>query len=366
MAFKYQGSLAESVSHLCGRGKGILAADESPGTLGKRLKNTPELSHLENVEETRRQYREILVTSETGSCFGGIILHEETLLQSTKDGKPFVEILKGKGVLPGIKVDQGLAPLGEEETVTKGLDTLEERCAKYREQGARFAKWRSALKVTGSLPSRQCIEENAEQLARYARICQEQGLVPIVEPEILITSDYDMARSREVSTQVLKEVVRRLQEHKVDMKLCLLKPQMVMPGSDCPTQAGSDEVAAATLDVFDECLPGDLAGVFFLSGGLTEEQATVNLNKINLLARERYNNAQPWKLSFSFGRALQASVLKLWKGDPSNAPACREQSLALAQANSKACEGLYQPPHPSPSTASLVETFRGHQGQQPN
>ena len=395
--------LSESVAHLCARGKGILAADESPGTLGKRLKNTPQLSHLENAEETRRQWREILLTSDTGSCFGGVILHEETLLQSTKDGKAFVECLRERGILPGVKVDQGLEPVGE-ETVTKGLDTLSERCAAYREQGARFAKWRAALKVSDVLPSRECVEQNAEQLARYAKVCQEQGLVPIVEPEILITSDYGMARSRDVSTLVLREVFKRLAAHGVDLKTCLLKPQMVMPGettspprlplslalalnpdgrpisssalglsrgprgagSESAEKASAQEVARATLDVFDECLTDDLAGVFFLSGGLTEEQATVNLNELNLAAKERYaaRGGQPWKLSFSFGRALQASVLKMWRGRPENAEACRAQSLRLAKANSSACEGEYNPPHPSPSDAgsTLVETFRGHSG----
>jgi len=362
----FEGLLAASTTALCARGKGILAADESPGTLGKRLKNTPELAHLENVEETRRSYREILVTSDTGASFSGMILHEETLKQETKaGGKRFVDCLQERGILPGIKVDTGLCPLSDaspDETQTKGLDTLAERCDVYREQGARFAKWRAALKVDQTaFPTEACIRTNANQLARYAKICQEKGLVPIVEPEILITSDYDLARSKHVATAVLAECIKELKALQVDFKHCLLKPQMVMPGSDCPTQASPEEVAAATLDVFDATLPHELAGVFFLSGGLTEEQATVNLNTINRLAQERYQGSQPWKLSFSFGRALQASILKLWGGKDENADSCRAQGAKLAKANSSACEGEYQPPHPSLlQAATLVETFRGH------
>lgn len=367
----FENLLEDSIAQLCAAGKGILAADESPGTLGKRLKNTPELSHLENVEEIRRQWREILVTSDTGPYFCGVIMHEETLLQSTEQGKLFVDCLREKKILAGIKVDQGLAPLGgtsADETSTKGLDTLEERCAKYRDQGARFAKWRAALKVTANLPSPKCVRENAEQLARYAKICQDQGLVPIVEPEILINTDYDMARSKIVSTHVLSEVVSCLKDHRVDLSKCLLKPQMVMPGTECPEpKATPSEVASATLEVFDACLPHDLAGVFFLSGGLTEEQATENLNEINRLACQRYPSPSdpfdcvPWKLSFSFGRALQASVLKLWAGRKENGDKCRDQSRALAEANFRACGGAYQGPHPSllKDRESLVETFRG-------
>merc|ERR1711977_619264 len=360
----YAALLQSSVDALCARGKGILAADESPGTLGKRLKNTKELEHLENVEETRRSYREILVTSDTGASFSGVIMHEETLRQSTSDNKPFVKCLLEKGILPGIKVDQGLEPLSNssaEETKTKGLETLAERCDSYREQGARFAKWRAALKVSETLPSQACIDTNARQLAKYAKVCQEHGLVPIVEPEILINSNYDLGRSKEVSLAVLRKVVEELKEHGVDLPTCLLKPQMVMPGSECPQQVSPEVVAETTLDVFTECLPHELAGVFFLSGGLTEEQATVNLNLINQVAQSRFEKQQPWKLSFSFGRALQASVLKLWKGSAENATKCREQSAKLAEANAKACEGLYQPPHPSLLTENtLVESFRGH------
>lgn len=364
MVLTYELELRSTVEALCAKGKGILAADESPGTLGKRLKNTQELCHLENNEEIRRKYREILVTSDTGACFSGVILHEETLKQSTKGGQSFVECLKERGILPGIKVDQGLTPLSAEspeETSTKGLETLDSRCDVYREQGARFAKWRSALKVTDTLPTPECIRTNAKQLAQYAKVCQVHGLVPIVEPEILINSDYDLERSKVVSNDVLREVVKELNQHKVSLELCLLKPQMVMPGSDCAKQVTAEDVALATIDVFDACLPHDLAGVFFLSGGLTEEQATINLNLINQIAQKKYDSKQPWKLSFSYGRALQASVLRLWKGEQDNMKVCQDQLAKVGAANSKACEGLYQGPHPSLLTEkTLVETFRGH------
>jgi fructose-bisphosphate aldolase class I len=359
----YESELESTIKALCASGKGILAADESPGTLGKRLKNTPELSHLENVEETRRRYREILCTSDTGARLSGIILHEETLLQSTCEKKLFVDCLKERGIVPGIKVDQGLAPLSEspEETSTKGLDTLGDRCDKYREQGARFAKWRSALKVTDTLPTLGCVTQNAKELAQYAKVCQLHGLVPIVEPEILINSNYDLDRSKEVATTVLSEVVKELQLKEVDLSLCLLKPQMVMPGSDSPKQVDAETIASSTMDVFQACLPQELGGIFFLSGGLTEEQATINLNIINQIAQKRYSGKQPWTLSFSFGRGLQASVLKLWKGEESNAQACQEQLAKVANANGRACEGLYQPPHPSllKEETTLVENFRG-------
>ena len=271
-----------------------------------------------------------------------------------------------------MKVDQGLEPWGGDastargETRTKGLDTLAARCEAYRAQGARFAKWRAALRASEAekLPSTEAVRANAYDLARYAKTCQNAGLVPIVEPEVLINGDYSMAYSKDVATRVLSAVFDALARENVDLRQCLLKPQMVVPGFDHRGDAPSaSAIAEATLGVFERCVPASLPGIMFLSGGQSELEATTNLNALNAMAAERGAERAPWALSFSFGRALQASVLEVWCGDASNAPEARAMAAALAAANGAAASGSFQPPHPSLlSGGTLVETFRGWGG----
>lgn len=354
-------ALSSTCQLLAAPGKGLLAADESTGTVGKRFEKVG----MENTEENRRAYRELFCTANVGDYISGAILYKETLSQRASDGRPFVECLSNQGVMPGIKVDEGLVPMdGSEagETHTRGLDTLVENCRGYVAAGARFAKWRAALKVGAGLPSENAMQTNAEQLADYAKICQACGLVPIVEPELLIDGDHSMQRFADASMATLDQVFKALSQRDVALEACLLKPQMVLPGT---TYAGGrptpEEIADATLAVLRRCVPGSVPGIMFLSGGQSEEEATVNLNALNL----RAGADKPWALSFSFGRALQASVLRLWADDSSNAPRAQRMAEALAAANSAASRGKYSGPHPSvlKSDGSLHETFRGWSGQ---
>lgn len=339
MADKYRDELIQTANAIAKRGHGILAADESTGTIGKRF----EKIKIENNEENRRAYRELLFTSpDWGNYCSGVILYEETLYQKTADGTPFVEILKQKGVIPGIKVDKGLVNIGgtHEETATQGLDGLGARCAEYYKAGARFAKWRAVLKIDPKkeCPSDLAIHENAHGLARYASICQENGLVPIVEPEVLMDGDHSLADCAAATERTLSVVVKYLHDHKILLEGSLLKPNMVTPGhssSEYKTTS-AEQIAKATVTVLQRTIPPAIPGIMFLSGGQSEEEASRNLNAMNALQTKI-----PWSLSFSYGRALQASCLDAWKGDKANVQKAQEAFLQRAKANSEAQWGKY-------------------------
>src|SRR5438045_6816929 len=299
----------ESIARkLVAPGKGILAADESSGTIEKRLKSI----NVPSTEENRRAYREILFTTAgAGEFISGVILFDETIRQKTRDGRTFVEALERQGIIPGIKVDKGAKPMADflGEKVTEGLDGLRERLAEYRKLGARFAKWRAVIAIGEKIPTRTCIDANAEALARYAALCQEGDLVPIVEPEVLMDGTHTIERYFEVTQQTLESVFHVLYEHRVGLEGMLLKPNMVLSGKDCPQQASVQEVAEATVRCLRRVVPAAVPGIVFLSGGQTDQQATEHLNAMNQFGD------LPWQLSFSYGRALQAPVLKAWKGD---------------------------------------------------
>ncbi|KAH6590355.1 hypothetical protein BASA50_009330 [Batrachochytrium salamandrivorans] len=334
---KFRKELVATANAIVAPGKGILAADESTGTIGKRFSPI----QVENVEENRRVYRELLFTagSEISQYLGGAILFEETLFQKTAAGKPFAEVLKEQGILVGIKVDKGTAELSgtDGETTTTGLDGLAERCQKYYQAGARFAKWRSVLKIGNGMPSHLSVIENANVLARYASICQANGLVPIVEPEILMDGDHNLETAVEAAQTVLSAVYKALADHKVFLEGTLLKPNMVCPGADCKTKYSAVDIARATVTVLRRTVPAAVPGITFLSGGQSEEDATVHLNAMNCVPEVR-----PWAITFSYGRALQATVLKVWSGKSENIPAAKQALLVRAKANSEAALGKYK------------------------
>eukprot|EP01135_Chromosphaera_perkinsii_P009264 Nk52_evm16s1705 gene=Nk52_evmTU16s1705 len=331
-------------------GKGILAADESTGTIGKRFAGI----NVENVEQNRRAYRELLFTSgpALSENISGVILFEETLYQSAEDGRKFVDILKSQGIIPGIKVDKGvnILPGTDGETTTTGLDGMNERCAQYKRDGCDFAKWRSVLKIGNGMPSQLAIDENAKVLARYASICQQNGLVPIVEPEILMDGSHDLNKAVEVTQNVLSHVYKALNDHHVYLEGTLLKPNMVCPGNDCPKKYSPQEIGMATLTVMQRCVPVSVPGVTFLSGGQSEEEATLHLNAMNALGGKK-----PWSLTFSYGRALQASCLKAWQGKRENVKAAQEVLLKRAKANGEANLGKYTGGAAGVSSGSLFE-----------
>lgn len=320
-------------------GKGILAADESTGTIGKRFADIS----VENVEDNRRLYRQLLFTTDKSiaQCLGGVILFHETLYQKDDNGRPFVEILKELGINPGIKVDKGVQPLSgtQNECTTQGLDGLAERCAQYSKDGCTFAKWRCVIKINQAacVPSDVAIQENAQVLARYASICQANGLVPIVEPEILIDGDHSLATSLRITERVLACVYKTLVDHHVYLEGTLLKPNMVTPGQSCPNKATPEEIGLATVTALRRTVPAAVPGVTFLSGGQSEQEATANLNAMN-----KVDLLRPWALSFSYGRALQASVLKAWKGQSENVLDAQKTLLHRARLNSLACRGKYE------------------------
>jgi fructose-bisphosphate aldolase class I len=317
-------------------GKGILAADESTGTMGKRLSNI----NVENSEENRRYYRQLLFTSgpEMKNYISGVILFHETLYQKADDGTPFVKILQDQGIIPGIKVDKGVVPLGgtDGETTTQGLDGLNERCAQYKKDGCGFAKWRCVLKISSHTPSYQSMIENANVLARYASICQQNGLVPIVEPEILPDGDHDLPTTQRITEQVLAFQYKALADHNVFLEGTLLKPNMVTAGQSCPTKYTPEQVAQATVTALQRTVPAAVAGVVFLSGGQSEEDASIHLNAINQVVGRK-----PWALTFSYGRALQASALAGWQGKKELTKAGQEEFLKRAKANGQAALGQY-------------------------
>jgi fructose-bisphosphate aldolase class I len=316
------------------QGKGILAADESGPTIAKRFKAIG----VESTEENRRAYRELILGAPgLGEFISGVILYEETLGQRTVDGTPLPQLAARQGIVPGIKVDAGKIPLaltpGDE--ITQGLDGLAKRLDGYKEQGARFAKWRAVYNVSGTLPSRLAVEANAQALARYAAICQERGVVPIVEPEVLIDGDHSLARCAEVTEAVLHEVFHALHRHRVALELMLLKPSMVVPGKDHGRQATPAQVAAETVRVLRRAVPAAVPSINFLSGGQTPVEATANLDAINR------TGVQPWLLSFSYGRALQEPSLQAWNGLAANARRSQEALLRRARLNGAACAGRY-------------------------
>src|SRR5206468_4058416 len=326
--------LQSTAQALVAEGKGILAADESTGTIKKRLDSIG----VESTEETRRAYRELLFTTEGAEEFiGAVILYDETIRQQASDGTPFPKLLESKGIVPGIKVDTGAKPLAlaDGETVTEGLDGLRERLAEYRELGARFAKWRAVITIGKDIPSEYCVWTNAHALARYAALCQEGGLVPIVEPEVLMDGTHTIQRYFEVTEATLRSVFNALAAHRVLLEGMLLKPNMVLSGKECPQQASVQEVAEATVRCMKRVVPAAVPGLVFLSGGQTDSQATEHLNAMNRLSD------LPWQLSFSFGRALQAPVLNAWKGDPAKVADAQRAFHHRALCNSKARFGKY-------------------------
>jgi fructose-bisphosphate aldolase class I len=325
----------ESIARkLVAPGKGILAADESSGTIEKRLKSI----NVPSTEENRRAYRELLFTTAgAGEFISGVIFFDETIRQKTRDGRTFVKALEEQSIIPGIKVDKGAKPMANfpGEKVTEGLDGLRERLAEYRQLGARFAKWRAVIGIAEKIPTRTCIEINAELLAAYAALCQEADLVPIVEPEVLMDGAHTIERHFAVTELTLRSVFNALADHRVTLEAMLLKPNMVLSGKDCPQQASVQEVAEATLRCLKHVVPAAVPGVVFLSGGQSDVEATEHLNAMNSLG------GAPWQLSFSYGRALQAPVLNAWKGDPANVADAQQAFHHRALCNSRARFGKY-------------------------
>ncbi len=327
--------MEKTVAELTAPSKGILAADESSGTIAKRFKSVD----VESTEENRRSYREALFTAPgLGDYISGVILFEETLQQKSAAGIPLPQVLADQGIVPGIKVDKGTQALANfpGDKVTHGLQGLPERLAGYKALGARFAKWRAVIAIGEGFPSTQALEVNADSLARYAAICQELGIVPIVEPEVLMDGSHSIARCASVTEEALETVFHVLHRHHVQLEYILLKPNMVLPGKDCPQQASAEEIAAATLICFRRTVPAAVPGINFLSGGQSDEAATANLNAMNNTAQK-----QPWQLSFSYGRALQAPALKAWHGVAANKVAGQQALLKRARLNSAARQGKY-------------------------
>ena len=313
---------------------GILAADESNKTATKRLDSVG----VESTPETRRAYRDMLFTAPgLGRFVSGVILYDETIRQTTSDGTPFPKYLAGEGIIPGIKVDTGAKPLAlhPEEKVTEGLDELRERIEEYVGLGARFAKWRAVITIGDGMPSRACITANAHALARYAALCQEGGLVPIVEPEVMMDGDHSLERCGEVTEETLRTVFSALAEQGVDFTGMVLKPNMIIAGKGAATQATVDEVAEATVRCLRNTVPAAVPGIAFLSGGQSPELATAHLNAIN------HMGPQPWELTFSYARALQEPALAAWKGESANVPAAQEALLHRARCNAAARHGTY-------------------------
>jgi fructose-bisphosphate aldolase, class I len=317
-------------------GKGILAADESFPTIEKRFKSID----IESTEDNRRAYREMLFTAPgIGEHISGVILFDETIRQSAADGTPFPKLIEQAGAIPGIKVDKGAKALAgaEGEKVTEGLDGLRERLDEYRELGAKFTKWRAVIEIGDGLPSAYCIHVNAHALGRYAALSQEAGLVPIVEPEVLMDGDHTIERCYEVTEATLEAVFNELFSQRVVYERMLLKPNMVLSGKECREQAPPEQVAESTIRCFRSVVPAAVPGIVFLSGGQSDEQATANLNAMNKLG------PHPWELSFSFGRALQAPALNAWKGEEANLSAGQEAFAHRARLNGAARSGEYTP-----------------------
>jgi len=325
--------MQQTINDMVDDHRGILAADESAPTIKKRFDDI----NLESNEDNRRTYRTLLLeTPGLGKFISGVILFEETLGQKNAAGTPLAEVAWSQKIVPGIKVDKGTEPLAGSpgDLVTKGLDGLSDRLKIYIDQGARFAKWREVYPITTTNPTRLGIHANAERLAHYAAICQEQGVVPIVEPEVLMDGEHDIDRCEEVTEQVLFAVFQALRQYGVTLEHMILKPNMVLPGKDCRT-ANPNEIAEATIRVFRRVVPAAVPSINFLSGGQSPEEATINLNAVNQIGG-------PWKLSISYGRALQQPVLVAWQGKPGNVVAAEIALLKRARLNSLARKGGYK------------------------
>ena len=327
-------SLEEIAQFIVAEGKGILAADESNPTCGKRFDSIG----VESTEENRRDYREMLFRSlGMKNNIGGVILFDETIRQRAKDGTPLIELINNQGALPGIKVDKGLEPLQEspEESLTQGLEGLDERCREYEKIGARFAKWRAVIRIGESIPSQSCIDKNMQALADYAKIVQKNKMVPIVEPEVLMDGDHSIERCFEVSRSTLSSLLNCLDKNSINIKGTLLKPSMVTSGSKAGIKADIDEVAELTLKCLKENVPNSLPGITFLSGGQSDVEATAHLDAMNKIG------GFEWKLSFSYGRALQQPALKAWLGKEENIKDAQTALSHRALMNRKAAQGLW-------------------------
>jgi fructose-bisphosphate aldolase, class I len=330
----YAQELHNTAKALVAKGKGILAMDESNGTCNKRF----EQQGIATTEENRRTYRElILTTPNLSSYISGTILFDETIRQSTSAGESFVSIMQKAGLIPGIKVDGGAKPFAEhpDEFITEGLDGLVDRVKEYYSLGARFAKWRAVIAIDSAIPSTACIEANAHALARYAAICQANGLVPIVEPEVLLDGDHRLDRCQEVTAATLQEVFRQLTTQGVAFDQMILKPSMVIAGSSA-TPSSVNEVATATIETLMQEVPPTVAGIAFLSGGQTNEQAAAHLNAMNLMFPQA-----PWPVTFSYARAIQQSALEQWRGNIANVAAAQQMLAHRAACNSAASKGVY-------------------------
>lgn len=321
---------------LVASGKGILAADESSGTIKKRFDSIK----LESTEESRRDYREMLLTAPGAAEYiSGVIFYDETIKQKSSKGETFVDVLKKQGIIPGIKVDAGTKPLAgaKDEVVTEGLDGLRDRLENYHKIGARFAKWRAVITITDKNPSDYCLDVNAHALARYAALCQEAGIVPIVEPEVIMDGKHTIERCYEVTERTLYTVFAALEKQRVVLEHMLLKPNMVISGTECSRQANVQDVADLTLKCFLRTVPAAVPGIVFLSGGQSDEKATAHLNAMNASSI-----VKPWKISFSYGRALQAPALKAWGGQKSQFGNGQKAFIHRARMNSAACHGRYK------------------------
>jgi fructose-bisphosphate aldolase class I len=316
--------------------KGLLAMDESNPTCNKRFAKLG----IPQTEEARRAYRELILTTPgLGECISGVIIYDETIRQQKKDGTPFIKVITDAGIIPGIKVDTGAKDMAGHlgEKITEGLDGLSDRLAEYFQMGARFAKWRAVINIADGIPSRGCIEANAQALARYAALCQEAGMVPVVEPEVLMDGDHTLERCYEVTENVLQTVFNQLYIQRVMLEGIILKPNMVLPGLTCPKQETVDEVADATVKCLLRAVPAAVPGIAFLSGGQSGELASARLNAMNV----RFKSRLPWALAFSFARAIQQPALEIWKGEEANVLSAQQALYHRAKCNRAARRGEY-------------------------
>ncbi len=329
-------ALIDAAQKLVADDKGLLAMDESNSTCNKRFATVG----IPQTEEARRAYRELIITTPgLGESISGVILYDETIRQQKKDGTPFLKILARAGIIPGIKVDTGAKDLAAHpgEKITEGLDGLRIRLQEYFQMGARFAKWRAVVAIGEGIPSRSCIEANAQALGRYAALCQEAGLVPVVEPEVLMDGDHNLERCRKVTEEVLRNVFIQLNCQRILLEGMILKPNMVLPGLNCPTQESLDEVADFTVNSLLRTVPAAVPGIAFLSGGQSGELASARLNAMNV----RFKSRLPWALAFSFARAIQQPALEIWLGKEANVKAAQQALLHRARCNRAARGGEY-------------------------
>lgn len=330
--------LINTATALMAADKGLLAMDESTGTCNKRFEEVG----IPQTIEYRRAYREMIVTTpKLGNCLSGAILYDETIYQSSKDGVLFIDILKKAGIIPGIKVDEGTVNMANfpGEKITEGLDGLRQRLEKYYDLGARFAKWRAVITIGEDTPTKGNIEANAHLLARYAALCQENGIVPIVEPEVLMDGDHSIKKCQKATEKVLKALFKQLEKQRVNLRGIILKPNMVVPGLKSPKQASIDKVAKATVNTLLKCVPPSVPGIAFLSGGQSAELASAHLNAMHV----NYKGKLPWALTFSFARAIQQPAMEAWKGQDKNVKAAQKLLYARASLNNAARRGEYSP-----------------------